>query len=60
MKKVYFEYQRVPYVFDLENSRLFRIEGLDLIEVVNRTILRDLRLKSMEIPRREVERFTGE
>lgn len=59
MRETSLEYPKIPYRVDLENSQVFRMDGLNLIEINNPEILRRLRLESTEISANDARRLSG-
>jgi hypothetical protein len=61
MAEVFFQYEKIPYLFDTKLSKLFQIKAEKLIEINEPTILKNVRYKSLEIKRGQafilVQRF---
>jgi hypothetical protein len=59
MAEIFLEYQKIPYMVDIDSSKVFRMDGLALVEVSNLEILQGLRLKSTEIPFSDAQRLSA-
>ena len=61
MAEVFFQYEKIPYLFDTKLSKLFQIKTEELIEINEQAILENVRYKSLEIKREQafilVQRF---
>ena len=53
MAEVFFQYEKIPYLFDTKLSKLFQIKTEELIEINEPTILKNVRYKSFEINRKQ-------
>ena len=53
MVEVFFQYEKIPYLFDTKLSKLFQLRIEDLIEINEPTILKNGRYKSLEIKREQ-------
>ena len=53
MAEVFFQYEKIPYLFDTKLSKLFQLRIEDLIEINEPTILKNVRYKSLEIKREQ-------
>jgi hypothetical protein len=53
MVEVFFQYEKIPYLFDTKLSKLFQLRIEDLIEINEPTILKNVRYKSLEIKREQ-------
>jgi hypothetical protein len=53
MAEVFFQYEKIPYLFDTKLSKLFQLRTEDLIEINEPTILKNVRYKSLEIKREQ-------
>jgi hypothetical protein len=53
MAELYFQYEKVPYLFDTRLLKLFRIENEKLIEIKNQETLQKVRFNSIEIDRKK-------
>ena len=53
MAEVFFQYEKIPYLFDTKLSKLFQLRIEDLIEINEPTILKNVRYKSIEIKREQ-------
>jgi hypothetical protein len=53
MAEVFFQYEKIPYLFDTRLSKLFQIKTEDLIEINEPAILKNVRYKSIEINREQ-------
>jgi hypothetical protein len=52
MTELFFQYNTIPYLFDNKTLKLFRLENNRMIEIMDREILRKVRLDSIEICRK--------
>jgi len=52
MAELFFQYEKVPYLFDTRLLKLFRIESKELIEIKNPETLQKVRFDSIEIDRK--------
>ena len=53
MAEVFFQYEKIPYLFDTKLSKLFQLRIEDLIEINEQAILENVRYKSIEIKREQ-------
>jgi hypothetical protein len=53
MAEVFFQYEKIPYLFDTKLSKLFQIKTEELIEINEQAILENVRYKSLEIKREQ-------
>ena len=53
MAELFFQYEKVPYLFDTKLLKLFRIENKRLIEIKNPETLQKIRFNSIEIDRKK-------
>ena len=53
MAEVFFQYEKIPYLFDTKLSKLFQLRIEDLIEINEPTILKNVQYKSLEIKREQ-------
>ena len=51
MAEVFFKYKTIPYLFDTQQLKLFRLKDCQRIEINNPETLRKVRLRSIEINR---------
>jgi hypothetical protein len=51
MAELFFQFKTVPYLFDTEILKLFRLENNRIIEIIDREIFRNIRFNSIEIDR---------
>ncbi len=58
MAELYFEHDTIPYIFDTNLLKLYRLEGSRSIEINNPEIRRNVRLYSAEISREQAFRMT--
>ena len=57
MTELYFKYKTIPYLFDTEQLKLFRLIDNQRIEIKNPEILHKVRLGSSEINRERAFRL---
>jgi hypothetical protein len=53
MAEVFFQYEKIPYLFDTKLSKLFQIKTGTVIEINEPRILKNVRYKSIEINRKQ-------
>ena len=49
MAEVYFRFKEIAYLYDINQTKLFRIENKTLIEIKEPKVLQTIRFKSTEI-----------
>ncbi len=49
MTQVFFRYEKIPYLYDTKQSKLFQIKTEKLVEINEPKILKDVRYNSVEI-----------
>ncbi|MDJ0828566.1 MAG: hypothetical protein QNI92_01875 [Desulfobacterales bacterium] len=57
MAEKYLQHDQIPYLFDTKFCKTFRMEGTKLIEISNIKTLQSIRLKSMEITRKDARKL---
>ena len=53
MAEVFFQYEKIPYLFETKLSKLFQIKTGTLIEINEPRTLKNVRYKSIEINRKQ-------
>ena len=53
MAEVFFQYEKIPYLFDTKLSKLFQIKTGTFIEINEPRILKNVRYNSIEINRKQ-------
>jgi hypothetical protein len=53
MAELFFQYKRIPYLFETKLLKLFRLENKRQVEIVDSGILRNIRFYSIEIDREQ-------
>jgi len=53
MAEVFFQYEKIPYLFETKLSKLFQIKAGTLIEINEPRTLKNVRYKSIEINRKQ-------
>jgi hypothetical protein len=51
MTEIFFQYETIPYIFDTQLLKLYRLEGNQSVEINNPEIVRNVRFYSAEISR---------
>ncbi len=49
MTQVFFQYEKIPYLYDTKQSKLFQIKTEKLVEINEPKILKNVRYNSVEI-----------
>ncbi len=49
MTQVFFHYEKIPYLYDTKQSKLFEIKTEKLVEINEPNILKNVRYNSVEI-----------
>ena len=49
MTQVFFQYEKIPYLYDTKQSKLFQIKTEKLVEINEQKILKNVRYNSVEI-----------
>jgi hypothetical protein len=60
MSEVYFALENVPYLYDLNAAKLYRLAGEKRQEVVNDRLARSIRFHSVEITRSDALQMSGQ
>jgi len=58
MAELFFQHEKIPYLFDTRLLKLFRIKNKETTEIVNRKIVRKIRFNSLEIDRQKAFRLS--
>ena len=53
MAEVFFQYEKIPYLYDTKQSKLFQFKTEKLVEINEPKILKNVRYKSIEIKREQ-------
>lgn len=53
MAELFFQYKRIPYLFETKLLKIFRLENKRQVEIVDSGILRNIRFNSIEIDREQ-------
>ena len=53
MAELFFQLEKIPYVYDTKLLKLFRIEKQQTTEIIDQEILRSIRFDSIEISRKQ-------
>jgi hypothetical protein len=57
MAQLYFKHETIPYIFDTNLLKLYRLESSRSVEIRNPETLRNVRLNSAEISREQAFRM---
>ena len=59
MAEKYLQHDKIPYLFDTKACKTFRMEGAKLIEISSSKTLQTIRLKSVEITRKDARELAS-
>lgn len=59
MRPVYLQCNKIPYLFDIDDCKLYQLNGKDWLEIDNQVTLNNIRLKATEISRHDALKLLG-